>query len=106
MKTEQFENIKKHLYLAGKLHEIATFQCYYDGLAVFHIWMVNGVTELCFICDEMHFLDTEKVIDIIDREDLIYLSHAEFNKESELLFRSEDYLNPDYKEELDDDEDI
>ena len=71
MKTEQFENIKKHLYLAGKLHEIATFQCYYDGIAVFHIWMVNGVTELCFICDEMHFLDTEKVIDIIDREDLI-----------------------------------
>ena len=106
MKAKEIEDIKKYLYLCGDLHNKAYFRCFSEGLAIFHIEKTDTFIEIAFIVAEPEFLSEERLVDILDLKDLLYLSHAEYSKDEELIYTSVDYFNSNYKPNFDDEEDI
>lgn len=80
MKHPIIEEIKQEFYRLGLLQKKANFSCYIDNMFTYEIKDKDDTCfhEISFIKEHATLMNKEKVVDLLEQENIFYLRHCCF----------------------------
>jgi len=101
MKKGKIELIKKEFYLQGLLQKTCFFEMYTHENNKFFYTLVDGETthNLQIVAERTSFLNKEKVVDLLDLDNLLQLRHEIFIKEAgkSVYLTGMEYIKSEYE---------
>ena len=83
MKYKEIEEIKKDFFFIGLLQHEAEFVCFNDGIFSYYIYDDSFTHEISIINNNVTFMKKERVVDLLDLKNTIFLEHTIYDTETE-----------------------